>query len=76
MSSFADATIDYKFEYTEARKLMGTIGTDMDLLFDSVTLLYLNCPEDLQDVYIALIHEITDRQHMLAKSYVLRRIEG
>ena len=62
---FHGTEIDYRDEYHVARKMMGTKGTDLDELTKKVSLLYLNCPEDMQQHYLALIDEIGQRQAML-----------
>lgn len=62
---FNGTEIDYRFEYTEARKLMGQKTTDMDRLHETVTHLYLQCPEDMQAAYVALIFEIDQRKMMM-----------
>jgi len=62
---FHGTEIDYRDEYHVARKMMGTKGTDLDELTKKVSLLYLNCPEDMQSHYLALIDEIGQRQMMM-----------
>jgi hypothetical protein len=62
---FHGTIIDYRDEYHVARKMMGTKGTDLDELIKKVGLLYLNCPEDMQPHYLALINEIEQRQMMI-----------
>ncbi len=44
---------------------MGLTTTNMDDLFDKVTLLYLNAPEKWREHYLNLIWEIETRQNML-----------
>jgi hypothetical protein len=68
---FNGTEIDYRFEYTEARKFMGLKSTDMDTLISSVGHLYLQCPEDMQPHFQALLEEITQRQTMLATISIL-----
>ena len=62
--SFEGATIDYKAEYIEARRLMGLKSTDQDRLIETVALLYFNCPESYNTQYAALLNEISDRQRI------------
>jgi len=62
---FHGTEIDYRDEYHVARKMMGTKGTDLDELTKKVSLLYLNCPDDMQPHYLALIDEIGQRQAMM-----------
>lgn len=62
---FNGTEIDYSFEYTEARKFMGTKGTDLDLLIGNVGHLYLQCPDDMQSAYLALLDEIQKRKMMI-----------
>ncbi len=68
IGTFNDATIDYRDEYIAARKLMGQKGTDLDQLASVVAHLYLQCPDDMQVVYQALIEEISMRQTLLIMS--------
>ncbi len=63
--TFHGTEIDYAKELVEARRLMGLKSTDLDQLTSTVAHLYLNCPEDMQPHYIALIDEISRRQTML-----------
>lgn len=63
--TFHGAEVDFAKEYCEARKLMGQRDTDLEKLFDSVGLLFLNCPEDLTSHYQSLLLEITARQGMI-----------
>lgn len=65
VGTFHGAEVDFAKEYCEARKLMGQKSTDLDDLSYSVGLLYLNCPEDLNTHYLALLEEITKRQAMI-----------
>lgn len=62
---FHGTEIDYRDEYHVARKLMGTKGTDLDELTKKVALLYLNCPADMQPIYLALMDEIDQRKMMI-----------
>ena len=62
MTSFAGVPIDYSASYCEARRLMGDKTTDLDRLFDTVTLLYLNCPEEYVSQYGYLIKELMSRK--------------
>ena len=62
--TFHGAEVDFAKEYCEARKLMGQRDTDLEKLFESVGLLFLNCPEDLNMHYQSLLEEITARQGM------------
>jgi len=62
---FNGTEIDYRFEYTEARKFMGQKGTDMDQLISTVGHLYLQCPEDMRVAYQALLEEIQQRKMMI-----------
>jgi len=68
---FNGTEIDYRNEYVEARKFMGQKSTDMDTLISSVAHLYLQCPEDMQPHFQALLEEITQRQTMLATISIL-----
>ena len=63
---FYGATVDYRDEYVQARKLMGLKSTDLGKLQESVAFLYMHCPEHLSEHYRALIEEITIRQSMIA----------
>jgi len=63
--TFNGTEIDYSFEYTEARKFMGQKGTDLTRLTETVAHLYLQCPEDMQPAYLALIDEIDQRKMMM-----------
>lgn len=65
IGTFNGTEIDYRFEYTEARKFMGQKGTDMDQLTSTVAHLYLQCPEDMRVAYQALLQEIQRRREML-----------
>ena len=62
---FHGCNVNFSTEYHEARKLMGLTTTNMDDLFDKVTLLYLNAPEKWREHYLNLIWEIETRQNML-----------
>jgi hypothetical protein len=61
IGTFNGTEIDYRFEYTEARKFMGQKDTDMDQLLSTVAHLYLQCPEDMQVSFQALLLEIQKR---------------
>lgn len=61
---FNGTEINYSKEYCEARKFMGQKTTDMDRLHETVTHLYLQCPEDMQHAFLALLEEIGQRQMM------------
>ena len=65
IGTFNGTEIDYRFEYTEARKFMGQKSTDMNQLTSSVAHLYLQCPEDMRVAYQSLLQEITRRKEML-----------
>jgi hypothetical protein len=55
-------SIDFSKEYHEARKLMGTKGTDLDKLLKAVCYCYVYAPDEWTTHYITLIHEIEMRQ--------------
>ena len=65
MTSFAGVPIDYVAEYHEARRFMGTRGTNMQGLLESVGLLYLNCPNDMIGWYESLLNEVIRRKFMM-----------
>jgi hypothetical protein len=62
---FHGCEVDFRDELLEARKLMGLKSTDLELLFEKVTLLYLNCPAELMEMYQATMWEIQRRQEIL-----------
>ncbi len=67
---FQDAEIDLSLEYGEARRLMGLKTTNLEELQSSVTHVYITIPLENQkwvDAYIALIHELEDRQSMIMR---------
>ena len=66
MGTFHKCEVNFATEYHEARKFMGLKSTNLDDLFDKVTLLYLNTPEKWRAPYLALIWEIEDRQLIIA----------
>ncbi len=66
--TFYGAPVDFRDEYVQARKLMGTVGTDLDKILETVGFLYLYCHEDLAPVYRALMEEIQMRQDILART--------
>jgi len=64
--TFHGAVIDYGEEYTKARELMGTIGTDLDDLRSVVGHLYFQCPEvRIEMMFRGLLLEITKREMMI-----------
>lgn len=65
IGEFNGTEIDYRKEYHEARQFMGRKGTDLDQLLSTVAHLYLQCPDDMQPAFQALLHEITERKTML-----------
>lgn len=63
---FHGATVRLEDEYHNARKMMGTKGTDLDKLRSTVTHLYLNIRDDTwADTFLALMNEIEDRSRLL-----------
>lgn len=63
---FHGATVRLESEYHNARKMMGTKGTDLDKLHSTVTHLYLNITDDAwADAFLALMNEIEYRSRML-----------
>lgn len=50
------------FELSEARRLGGTIGTDMDALSSGLAYLYIYCPEELKDFVYVQMMEIERRK--------------
>lgn len=66
IGTFHDCEVNFATEYHEARKLMGTKGTDLDRLYETVTLLYLNTTGRWVKPYQVLLNEIEDRQIILA----------
>lgn len=68
IGEFHGTEINFADEYHEARRQMGTVGTDMDQLTYHVGLLYLNTPnEKWADAYRILIQEIEMRAELLAR---------
>jgi hypothetical protein len=65
IGTFHGTTVNYADALVEARKFMGQKGTDMNRLTTTVAHLYLNCPEDMQPHYQALLQEITRRREMI-----------
>jgi hypothetical protein len=65
IGTFHGTEVDYAKELVEARRLMGLKSTDMSQLTSTVGHLYLNCPEDMQPHYLALLDEIAKRQTLL-----------
>ena len=67
IGEFHGTTINFSDEYHEARRQMGTVGTDMAALAYHVGLLYLNTPNDKwMQAYSILLQEINMRADMLA----------
>jgi len=66
IGDFQGVEINYATEYHEARKFMGTKGTDLDELFEKVILLMVNAPAKWVMPYQSLADEITRRASMLA----------
>lgn len=69
-ADFYDAEIDIEKEYHEARELMGTVGTDLSQLYQTVLHVYLNLPTKCgkwEMAYQALLREIVMRQSILLK---------
>lgn len=64
---FHGAEVNLAEEYHEARKMMGQKSTDLELLYEKVTLLYLNTNDKWQRPYFFLLNEIEDRQAILAQ---------
>ena len=56
---------NYAFEYHQARKMMGTKGTNLQHLSYCVGLLYLNCPDEWSGPYLDLLDEIDLRWRIL-----------
>ena len=56
------AEVNFSTEYSKARELMGTKGTDLERLMETCALMYLNCPEWMANDWRALIDEIERRQ--------------
>ena len=63
---FQEVEIDFAEAYHDARRMMGTKGTDMDDLTYHVGLLYVNAPEKWVEPYQMLIQEIDMRAAILA----------
>lgn len=68
MGMFQGVEINFAEAYHEARKMMGTIGTDMDDLSYNVMLMYVNAPDKWSPVYFNLINEIEMRQAVLRRT--------
>ena len=65
-SNFNGADISLSDEYHQARKMMGTKGTDMELLYRNVSHIYITIQnDDWANAYLALMQEIQDRQNLL-----------
>ena len=67
IGEFQGTETNFATEYMEARKLMGTKGTDLTELRYNVGLLYVNTPEKWAKAYEALIYEIDLRQELLSR---------
>ncbi len=65
MGMFQDVEINFAEAYHEARKMMGTIGTDLNELSYNVTLMYVNAPDKWVKPYFNLVNEIEMRQAAL-----------
>ena len=66
LGDFQGTEINYAEAYHDARRMMGTKGTDMDDLTYHVGLLYVNAPEKWVEPYQMLIEEIDMRAAILA----------
>lgn len=67
IGEFHGAEINFADEYHEARRQMGTKGTDMEALSYHVGLLYLNTPNEKWSMaYGTLLQEINMRAELLA----------
>ena len=66
--NFNGADISLSKEYHEARKMMGLKSTDLDMLYGTVSHLYICIPEEHKEwaqSYLGLMDEIQMRQSML-----------
>jgi len=69
MGDFHGATVDFAKELGEARKLMGLTTTDLDDLHSAVTMLYLNCPVEINVAYQATLAEIVRRMEFRGETH-------
>jgi len=67
IADFQGVKINFKTEYHEARKFMGTKGTDLVQLYKKVILLMVNAPEKWVYGYQMLADEIQMRNQMLSE---------
>lgn len=68
MGDFQGTEIDFSEAYHDARKLMGTVGTDLNDLHYNVGLMYLNAPDKWVEPYLMLMTEITMRQEIMGRT--------
>lgn len=61
MGDFHGCWVDFAKELTEARKMAGLTTTDLDNLHSAVSMLYLNCPIELNVHYQSFLAEIVRR---------------
>ncbi len=74
IADFQGVDINFEKEYHSIRKIMGTKGTDLELLSYNTTLMYVNAPDKWVDPYFALVKEIDQRKMLIETAEIFKEI--